>query len=50
MWEGTSRLGNGEIYVLAGGIIYTAPTLVIHYIDAPGYLPPEEFRAALAGK
>jgi len=39
---GTS--GNGEIRVAArNGVIYVAPVLVLHYVVAHGYLPPQEF-------
>jgi hypothetical protein len=37
-------LGNGEIRVTsAAGITYVAPVLVLHYVVAHGYLPPQEF-------
>jgi hypothetical protein len=43
-----SRTGNGEIRVLGTtGITYVAPVLVVHYITAHGYLPPEEFSEAV---
>jgi hypothetical protein len=36
--------GNGEIRVAAtNGITYVAPVLVLHYVIAHGYLPPQEF-------
>jgi hypothetical protein len=36
--------GNGEIRVAAtNGITYVAPVLVLHYVVAHGYLPPQEF-------
>lgn len=38
--------GNGEIHVRDEKFVYAAPTLVVHYITAHGYLPPEAFRAA----
>jgi len=41
-------LGSGEVRVEAGDIVYAAPTLIVHYIDAHGYLPPEEFIEAVA--
>jgi hypothetical protein len=41
------RLGNGEIHVPGDGVVYSAPTMVIHYIDQHSYLPPEQFRRAL---
>jgi hypothetical protein len=37
-------MGNGEIRVTsAAGITYVAPVLVLHYVVAHGYLPPQEF-------
>ncbi|MBQ0825455.1 DUF7919 family protein [Streptomyces tagetis] len=46
----TVWLGSAEIRVTgADGTRYAAPNLVIHYITAHGYRPPEEFcRAAVA--
>jgi hypothetical protein len=36
--------GNGEIRVTsATGTTYVAPVLVLHYVVAHGYLPPQEF-------
>lgn len=36
--------GNGEIRITAtNGIVYVAPVLVLHYVVAHGYLPPQEF-------
>jgi hypothetical protein len=48
--RGWVSLGMGEIHVHgARGVVYAAPSLIIHYIDAHQYLPPVEFqRAALA--
>jgi hypothetical protein len=42
-------LGNGEIHVSAGGIhwVYSAPTLIYHYIVRHRYLPPKEFLDAV---
>jgi hypothetical protein len=41
-------VGNGEIRVSGkDGIVYAAPTLVCHYIQAHGYFPPEEFIEAV---
>jgi hypothetical protein len=38
-------MGTGEIRVVAAGrgITYVAPVLVLHYVIAHGYLPPQEF-------
>lgn len=41
-------LGNGEIHVTGDdGVVYAAPTLIVHYIDRHGYSPPEQFLKAL---
>lgn len=42
-------LGGGEIWVpsVDRTLIYAAPTLILHYIDAHAYLPPDEFIAAV---
>ena len=46
--EGQSTLlGVWQIYVPDGGIMYEAPTLILHYIEAHGYLPPEAFMQAV---
>jgi hypothetical protein len=39
--------GNGEIRIAAtNGMIYVAPVLILHYVVAHRYLPPQEFVAA----
>ena len=36
--------GNGEIRVPGqNGVVYVAPVLVVHYVEAHGYVPPVEF-------
>lgn len=40
-------LGSGEIHVAADGVVFSAPTLIVHYIDSHSYLPPLEFREAV---
>jgi hypothetical protein len=46
---GTS--GNGEIRVTAeNGVTYVAPVLVLHYIEAHRYRPPQEFMMAVLAK
>jgi hypothetical protein len=37
----------GEIRARGGDIIYAAPMNLPHYIEAHGYLPPEEFLRAI---
>ena len=40
--------GNGEIWVTASdGTNYAAPALLVHYIDAHHYLPPDPFLRAV---
>ena len=46
-YERTPR-GSGEIRVRGTGqTVYTAPTLIVHYVEAHRYRPPEEFIAAV---
>ena len=41
-------LGNGEIRILGQDkTIYSAPTLIVHYVDVHGYLPPASFVEAV---
>lgn len=39
----TVNLGVSNVFVPADGCIYIAPSLVLHYIDAHDYSPPEPF-------
>jgi hypothetical protein len=41
------RSSNGEIRVTSGSVTYAAPVLIVHYIQAHGYSPPEEFLRAI---
>src|SRR5580704_6216804 len=42
--------GNGEIRVTAAdGTTYVAPVLILHYVVAHAYLPPQEFVEAMIG-
>lgn len=41
------RSGNGEIRVSRGETTFAAPVLIVHYIEAHGYLPPEQFLKAI---
>jgi hypothetical protein len=34
---------NGEYIVQWNGKTYSSPTLIVHYIDAHNYRPPQEF-------
>lgn len=37
------RPGSANLIVPATAFVYVAPSLILHYVDAHGYLPPEEF-------
>jgi hypothetical protein len=41
------RSSNGEIRVSREGIVFAAPVLIVHYIEAHDYLPPIEFLRAI---
>ena len=41
------RWSNGEIRVSDEGIVFAAPVLIVHYIEAHGYLPPAHFLKAV---
>jgi hypothetical protein len=41
------RSSNGEIRVSHEGIIFAAPVLIVHYIEAHNYLPPTQFLKAV---
>ncbi len=44
--EDTGVQGNGEYrYYAPGGNVYSAPTMILHYVDVHGYRPPAEFMA-----
>jgi len=41
------RSSNGEIRVSGEGIVFAAPVLIVHYIEAHSYLPPAQFLKAV---
>ncbi|TDD58396.1 hypothetical protein E1263_19455 [Kribbella antibiotica] len=46
--RGFVSLGMGELHVKGRwGVKYAAPSLIIHYISAHSYLPPQEFLDAV---
>ncbi|HPQ85419.1 MAG: hypothetical protein R2694_16780 [Ilumatobacteraceae bacterium] len=46
--RGWVSLGMGEIHVRGrDGTLYSAPSLVIHYISVHGYRPPDAFQLAV---
>jgi hypothetical protein len=41
--------GSANLFIPGDGVIYVAPELIVHYMNAHGYSPPEAFcRAVLA--
>jgi predicted enzyme related to lactoylglutathione lyase len=43
-------LGSAQLWIPgSSGVIYAAPTLIIHYIEDHGYRPPDEFIEAVKG-
>ena len=40
-------LGVNNVFVPAADAVYVTPSLVLHYIDAHDYAPPEAFRRAV---
>jgi hypothetical protein len=48
VYEGTTvPLGATNIFVPGDEGLFVAPSLIVHYIDAHEYLPPEVFQAAV---
>ena len=43
----TIDVGNSNLFVPADGQIFIAPSLILHYIDAHGYAPPQSFQDAV---
>ncbi|MFI5729649.1 DUF6188 family protein [Kribbella sp. NPDC051587] len=47
--EGSLLLGHAEVHITGpDGVVYAAPTLILHYIEAHEYRPPTEFLSAVA--
>lgn len=40
-------MGVSNLWLPADGVLFVAPSLILHYMDAHGYSPPDEFRAAV---
>ena len=45
-FEHTSR-GTSNLFIPLNGVIYVMPSLILHYINAHYYLPPEKFIEAV---
>jgi hypothetical protein len=43
------RSSNGEIRVSREGTTFAAPVLIVHYIEAHRYFPPDQFLKAIEG-
>lgn len=43
------RVGAANVFVPGDGVLYAAPSLILHYLDAHGYAPPGEFQRAVLG-
>jgi len=41
------RSGAANLFIPHEGVLYACPALVVHYIDAHWYCPPEPFRRAV---
>lgn len=41
------RIGVSNLWLPANGFLFVAPSLIVHYIDSHGYLPPAEFQKAV---
>jgi hypothetical protein len=41
------RLGVSNLWLPADGCLYIAPSLILHYMDAHEYSPPDEFQSAV---
>jgi hypothetical protein len=44
--EREAQTGARNLFVPGDGCVYVCPELVVHYIEAHGYRPPDEFCAA----
>jgi len=42
-----AHYGNGELLVPHGDFVFIAPTMIVHYVQFHGYLPPDEFVKAV---
>ncbi len=43
----TVAIGSSTLFVPGDGLVYAAPSLLVHYIDAHEYAPPTEFQQAV---
>jgi hypothetical protein len=45
--EGSVPMGIANLFVPGTGVLYAAPSLILHYIAVHGYAPPEAFCTAV---
>jgi hypothetical protein len=45
--DSTVQLGANNLFVSGDGVLLVAPSLILHYIDAHEYAPPEQFCQAV---
>lgn len=43
----TATVGGAELYVPGNGLVYIAPSMILHYILSHDYCPPPEFAEAV---
>ena len=41
------EVGCNNLFVPAGDVVFVAPSMILHYVDAHGYRPPDEFLEAI---
>jgi hypothetical protein len=44
-YEGAT--GSSNVFIPGNGIVFVCPELIVHYMDAHGYAPPQEFCEAV---
>jgi hypothetical protein len=45
--DGRFTRGHRNVWIPADSVVYVAPELILHYIEAHGYRPPDEFITAV---
>lgn len=47
MFESDEATGKSNLFMPGDGFLYVCPELIVHYINAHGYAPPEDFCLAV---
>lgn len=42
------EMGISNLWLPADGFLYIAPSMILHYMDAHGYSPPDDFQKAVS--